>query len=122
MTPEYTAKPAKPAPLGPIALKDYATAVSKLIGLARTDVGGSRAAAQVLLSLYNGDDFHVDLTDLCLLDEHYYQAAMIAIRGRIEFRNEPHEMIGGGGRIFEQLWEDWKHLHVKNRYAKHYQP
>jgi hypothetical protein len=118
MTTENTAKP---VPLGPILLMHYTLAVSQLLNLAHKDVGGSRVAAQVLLSLYNGDEFHVDLTDLCLLDEHYYHAAMIAIRGRIEFRNEPHEMIGGGGKLFEQLWEDWKHLHVKNRYVNHYQ-
>jgi hypothetical protein len=112
---------AKPVPLGPISLKHYTIAVSQLIELANKDVGGSRVAAQVLLSLSIGDDFHVDLTELCLLDDHYYQAAMIAIRGRVEFRYEPHEMIEGGGKIFEQLWDDWKHLRVANRYAKHYQ-
>jgi hypothetical protein len=104
-----------------ITVDDYKTVVQALLGLATRDVGGSRVAAQVLLNLYNGDEFHVDLTDLCLLDERYYAAAMVAIRGRVEFRQEPHELLENGSTVFGDLWEDWIGIHVKNRYAKHYQ-
>jgi hypothetical protein len=104
-----------------ITVDEYKTAVQALLGLATRDVGGSRVAAQVLLNLYNGEEFHVDLTELCHLDERYYAAAMVAIRGRVEFMMEPHELFNNGVPDFNRLWEDWTHLNVKRRYAKHYQ-
>jgi hypothetical protein len=105
-----------------ITLDDYKSAVQALLLLSDMNVGSSYVGAEVLLNLYNGHFFHVDLTDLCLLDEKFYGAVLIAIRGRVEFRTEPHELLENGGRVFEQLWNDWNHIHVKNRYAKHYQP
>jgi hypothetical protein len=99
-----------------ITLTDYAVAVGKLVKLAQIQCGGSKGAAQVLLGLYNGRSWHLNLIDLCNLDAAHYRAAMIAIRGRVELNREPHEIILDGDRIFESLQEDWKHLHTKTRY------
>jgi hypothetical protein len=99
-----------------INLKDYVLAVDTLIKLAQIHCGGSKCAAQILLGLYNGRAWHVNLIDLCNLDPDNYRAAMIAIRGRIELNIEPHEIIENGDAVFDQLQEEWKHLHTKNRY------
>jgi hypothetical protein len=101
-----------------ITPEDYAKSVDRLVKLAFKDCGGSRAAAQVVLSLYNGNAWHVNLIDLCNLDLDYFRDCITAIRGRYEFNREPHEMINNGEHLFEQLQADWQHYHVKNRYTQ----
>ena len=59
--------------------QEYIDAIIKLVPLAQGDTGGSRVAAQVLLSAYNGNDFQLDIVDLCRLDSGHYQAALAAI-------------------------------------------
>ena len=93
----------------------YGRAVAELVKLARQDTGGSRVAAQVLLSAYNGYDFQLDITDLGNLDLGNYRLALTVIRGRRECGREPHELIENGGRIFEDLYRRWSRLHVKER-------
>ncbi len=95
---------------------DYSHSVKSLVKLAQGDTSGSRAAAQLLLSLYNGHNWHVDLTDLCLLDHRYLLDAIIAIRGRVTLFKEPHDVIDNGSDVFRELEEQWQHLHVRNRY------
>ena len=99
-----------------VTLSDYAEAVKHLVKLARGDTSGSRVAAQVLLSLYNGSNWHMDLTDLCNLDYQYLLSALIAIRGRVTVHEEPHNVIENGSAIFNDLEEQWQHLHTNNRY------
>lgn len=101
-----------------VAESDYRDAVLRLVAVAQTDTSNARGAAQILLSLYNGYEYHVDLTDLGVLDYINLQAALIAIRGRIFVSKEPHEVIENGKRIFEVLAGDWANLHVSKRYAK----
>lgn len=93
----------------------YAESVSALIKLARKDCSGSRVCAQVLLSAYNGGVFQLDITDLCLLDDDYYDHAMTVIRGRVELRTEPNELIVDGGLVFEELWNQWRGYHISQR-------
>jgi hypothetical protein len=70
----------------------------------------------LLLSLYNGSNWHMDLTDLCNLDYQYLLSALIAIRGRVTVHEEPHNVIENGSAIFNDLEEQWQHLHTNNRY------
>jgi len=102
-----------------VAESDYRDAVLRLVTVAQTDTSNARAAAQVLLSLYNGYEYHVDLTDLGVLDYINLQAALIAIRGRIFVSKEPHEVIENGARIFAVLVDEWSNLHISNRYRNH---
>lgn len=95
--------------------QDYAAAIVKLVSLAQGDTGGSRVAAQVLLSAYNGADFQLDIVDLCNLDRVYYQAALAVIRGRVELREEPQNFVENGDEVFRDLWHRWERLHVSNR-------
>lgn len=94
---------------------DYRDAVLLLLSVAQNDTSNARVAAQVLLSLYNGYEYHVDLTDLGLLDYKILQAALIAIRGRIFVSIEPHQIIEDGQAIFKRLAQQWTTLHVDSR-------
>ncbi len=99
----------------PISEDAYRDAVIRLLKLALKDTGGSRVLAQVLLSAYNGYEFQLDVTDLCLLDFDLYVDALIVIRGRVELRREPHE-ISGCNDHFVILWDRWfSVLHVSTR-------
>ena len=93
----------------------YATAICKLVTLAQGDYGGSRVAAQILLSAYNGEAYQLNIVDLCILDENNYQAALLVIRGRVELGREPQTFLKNGDKIFRDLWNRWERYHVKNR-------
>lgn len=96
----------------------YAASVAKLVQLAMGDCSGSRAAAQVVLSAYNGNEWQLDITDLCCLDDDHYAAALAVIRGRAEIRTEPHLLIENGDAVFRRLWEQWSRYHIDNRWKR----
>lgn len=101
-----------------VSMTDYANAIAELIKLADMGCGGSRAAAQVVLSLYNGIGWQVNLCDMYNLDDHYFSAAITAITGRRKHGIEPHQLIKNGQTIFDRLQDEWKRYHVKNRNRK----
>ncbi|SIQ11442.1 DUF7673 family protein [Marinobacterium stanieri] len=93
----------------------YRDAVETLLPAAMTDTSGGRAAAQVLLSAYNGNEFHLDVTDLGNLDPRLFNAAIEVILLRTLANREPHELADNGNARFRQVWELWECLHVRNR-------
>jgi len=101
-----------------IGIAEYQRAVIQLITLARTSTSGGRAAAQVLLSAYNGSEFQLDVTDLCCISREYYEASLNVIRGRVELRTEPHTLIENGNIIFSDLWEKWSRYSLENRWKE----
>lgn len=101
----------------PITLEQYGNAVEKLLTMAlEHDGGGARTCAQVLLSAYNGDEWQLDITDLGNLDHNYYPAALAVIRGRVELRREPQDLVKDGSNRFKLLWKQWDRYHVANRH------
>ncbi len=96
----------------------YRDAVETLLPVAMTDTSGGRAAAQVLLSAYNGNEFHLDVTDLGNLDPRLFAAALEVIQLRTLANREPHDLIENGNDRFLQVWERWECLHVRNRYRE----
>ncbi|MGI9278223.1 MAG: DUF7673 family protein [Endozoicomonas sp.] len=80
--------------------------VQPLVDLAFTDTGAAEAAAQVLLSCYDGSRYHLCVRDLCLLDDKHYQAALLVIRLRIEKGIEPHELFDDT-ELFSKLCKRW---------------
>lgn len=101
-----------------ITPKAYATAVAALVPIALDDTSGSRAAAQVLLGTYNAHEYHVDLTDLCILDGDLLEYALTVIAGRARFSIEPQRLIVDGDEVFRQIWEQWEHLRISRRYRE----
>lgn len=98
--------------MGTITIEEYTNEVIKLIPVAFGDTGGSRVAAQVLLSAYDGANYRLNIVDLGLLDQSLYQASVAVIRGRTECRIEPHELIEDGSQIFENLCQEWSNLRI----------
>lgn len=99
-----------------VTQQQYGEAVATLMKLAMAGGGSSTsAAAQLLLSAFNGNEWHVDITTLCSFDPKHYQAALNVIRGRSELYIEPHNVIQDGDRIFKVLWDKYYLLHVGNR-------
>ena len=100
---------------------EYTQGVKILADYALNQGGsGAYAAAQVLLSAYNGNTYQVSLVDLCSLDQRGYEAAIAVIRGRVETFREPHEVIANGHEVFEKLERRWASLKAGYRYAKIY--
>ena len=100
---------------GKVSPQDYTVAVIKLVKLAQQSTSSGRAAAQVLLSAYNGFEWQLDVTDLNSLDRKNFEAAMTVIRGRHDTWTEPHSVIENGNTIFQNLWKQWSRLHVVER-------
>lgn len=99
------------------AMAPYREAVKVLSKMCLGHSGsGSRAAAQVLLSTYNGYNYHMDLTDLCHLDEANFYHAIAVLNGRVFCSKEPHNMIENGADIFSEIAQKWSSLHIENRY------
>lgn len=96
----------------------YREAVERLLPIARDDTGGSKPAATVLLSAYNGYRFALSIPDLRSLDPSNFTAALTVIvkRGQC-FSHKPHQVIPNGSDVFEQLAEQWAHLSYNERGA-----
>jgi len=101
----------------------YRTSIERLLKVVEThpDTSGGRAAAQVLLGIYNSYDFHMDLVDLVFLDPEDLRAAVHAIWLRTLTSTEPHTLVDNGGDRFLALHNRFRQLHVEKRYAQHYQ-
>ena len=96
---------------------DYRESVLALARLAQGDTSGSRTAAQVLLSLYDGSEWHMDLTDLGVLDWGYLQHALIVIRGRLVLGQSVEAAIDNGDQVFSHLCTLWAGLRNDRRYS-----
>lgn len=91
-----------------VSLEQYRQAITELLTLANMRCGSSVCAAYVLLSLYDGDNWKVDLADVCCrLDGHYFSQVLIAMRGRGLLLKEPHSVVQNGSQRFKALSEEW---------------
>lgn len=102
----------------------YATAISEVLAFLETQSGtaGGQAAAQVLLSTYNGFGFHLDPCAILRLSADSHRAAVLTvINQRILLYIEPQDVIPDGNRRFGELYERWQpDLHIGNRYEDRY--
>ncbi len=82
-------------------------ALRRLLPIARRDTGQSRRVAAILLSLYNGHRFPLDMTNLRSLDYEIMEDCLAVIRMDSNAYQEVHNYFENGSQIFEQLAEDW---------------
>lgn len=82
-------------------------ALHRLLNVARGHAGQSRVIARFLLGLYNGTRFKVDLTDFRLLDQELFDDCVAVLRMDSRPEREVHQYFEDGGKIWEQLAEDW---------------
>ena len=99
---------------------DYARSISRLLKMAEGVTSGGRVAAQVLLSTYNGENYHLDATDLCILDHKDLEAAMMVLAQRVLTSKEPHTMDETFPDKFDQLEVTWHFLNIRERYGHKY--
>lgn len=95
----------------PNARDKYKAALEKLVKATVHGGSGSRAAAQILLSLYNGSDWQMDLTDLRLLDPESREAAITALKFDAQVNEEPHTVLDDGNAIYDRLKHAWPTLY-----------
>ncbi len=93
-----------------------AEAVQRLATVALCDTSGGFAAAQVLLSAYNGQNWQLAITDLSLLDPGLLDRSLLVISARARFGIEPHTLIDNGDRLFNRLGSKWQRYRIDNRY------
>ncbi len=101
------------------ATEPYIKAIKELSTMALNHSGsGAKTAAQVLLSAWNGNNYQLDVSDLCNLDQNNYTLAMAIFNGRVHTMREPHSMIEDGDKVFQKLAACWPSIHIKNRWRK----
>ncbi len=98
-----------------ITLETYQQAINALASIALTETSGGRAAAQVLLSAWNGYSWQLDITDLCYLDYELLEQALVVISGRVILMTEPHEVINNGNVVMRNIAAQWDCLNVQRR-------
>lgn len=83
-------------------------ALGRLLKVAQGNSGQCRRIAHFLLSLYNGERFPFDLTDLRSIDDELFEDCMRVLRMDARHcQKEVHAYFPNGGRIWEQLARDW---------------
>lgn len=83
-------------------------ALRRLWPVAQRDTGQSGVVARFLLNLYNGSRFPFDLTDLRRLDYALFDDCMAVLAmDCLAHRQEVHLYFEHGGKLFEQMAEDW---------------
>lgn len=82
-------------------------ALRRLLPIAQGCTGQSERVARILLGLYNGHRFPLDLTNLRCLDYPILEDVLAVLRMDANARQEVHCYFERGGRVFEKLAEDW---------------
>ncbi|EFR2063217.1 hypothetical protein H0539_003683 [Salmonella enterica] len=98
--------------------EEYQYAVNTLVDIALTETSGGRAAAQVLLSAWNGYVWQLDIPDLCYLDYDVLEQALVVIRGRVMLVKEPQEVIPEGNAVMKRIAAQWQHLNAERHGEK----
>lgn len=83
-------------------------ALRRLLPIAQGDTGQSRRVACFLLGCYNGPRFPFDLTELRGLDFAIYEDCLRVLRMDYAPLKEIHNYFTDGGKLFEQLAQDWR--------------
>lgn len=99
-----------------LTINDYAMATRYLYAIAVQGTSASRCAAQLLLSAYNGSNWQLDVTDLCLFNFDQQQIALQFIECRITIPAEPHDLLDNGSHRFMELQQQWRRYHINNRW------
>lgn len=83
---------------------DGVEALKRLFAFAtENSCGGSKVVANVLASLYNGNRFKFDLTDLRVLDEGLRDDVLLVLYLDSSGGHEVHNYLPHGGRKFEDM-------------------
>ncbi len=90
-----------------ISRKEGIAALARLLEVALRDTGQSGVVAKFLLGLYNGPRFPFDMTELRRLDHELFLDCISVLMMDSIPAKEVHEYFERGGKIWEQMADDW---------------
>lgn len=82
-------------------------ALRRLLPIAQRFTGQGERVARILLGCYNGHRFPLDLTNLRSLDYEILDDVLAVLRMDSSAYQEVHLYFPDGGKVFEQLVDDW---------------
>lgn len=82
-------------------------ALRRLLPIAQRDTHQAGKVARILLGLYNGHRFPVNLTNLRSLDDTIFEDVIAVLRMDANAYQEVHLYFENGARVFEKLAADW---------------
>lgn len=82
-------------------------ALRRLLPIAQGDTGQGERVARILLGLYNGYRFPLDLTNLRSLDYEILEDCLSVMRMDANTYQEVHCYFDNGSEVFEQMAKDW---------------
>ncbi|ERS88832.1 DUF7673 family protein [Halomonas sp. PBN3] len=80
------------------------TALSRLAQVAQGDSGQSHHCRRLLLAIYNGPEWPLELTRLRVIDRDLQDAALVVIEWATFTGRELHEYLDDGDRLMQRFW------------------
>lgn len=80
------------------------TAMNRLAQVAQGDSGQSHHCRRLLLAVYNGSEWPLELTRLRVIDRDLQNAALVVIEWATYTGRELHEYLDGGDRLMQRFW------------------
>lgn len=82
-------------------------ALLRLVPIAQRDTGQSGVVGRFLLSLYNGNNYPFDLTELRRLDLAIFEDCLLLLRMDYQPTREIHDYLTKGEQVFTHLVHCW---------------
>lgn len=82
-------------------------ALRRLLPIAQGATGQCERVARILLGLYNGHRFPLNLLNLRSLDHEILNDVLAVLRMDADAYQEVHRYFDNGSDVFEKLAEDW---------------
>jgi len=80
------------------------TALLRLSAVAQGDSGQSHHCRRLLLAVYNGPEWPLELTRLRVIDRDLQDAALVVIEWATYTGRELHEYLDDGDRLMQRFW------------------
>ncbi|WP_348826807.1 hypothetical protein [Halomonas sp. RT37] len=80
------------------------TALLRLVAVAQGDSGQSHHCRRILLAIYNGPEWPLELTRLRVIDRDLQDAALVVIEWATYTGRELHEYLDDGDRLMQRFW------------------
>lgn len=80
------------------------TALLRLVAVAQGDSGQSHHCRRILLAVYNGPEWPLELTRLRVIDRDLQDAALVVIEWATYTGRELHEYLDDGDRLMQRFW------------------
>lgn len=80
------------------------TALQRLAQVAQGDSGQSHHCRRILLAVYNGPEWPLELTRLRVIDRDLQRAALTVIEWTTYSGHELHEYLDDGDRLMRRFW------------------